>query len=67
MRVQIGLELERLRDEVRAADGAGLEARVEALPGRVLAGMVKRTLGRDLETANAGNADELQGLAEAVD
>ncbi len=46
------------------ADGA--QRFVEVGPGKVLAGLVRRTLGRDIETVTAGKADELQALAEAV-
>ena len=47
------------------ADGA--RRFVEVGPGKVLMGLLRRTLGRDLDTATAGKADELQGLAEVVD
>lgn len=46
--------------EAMRADGA--ERFVEVGAGNVLAGLVKRTLGRDVETATAGKADELDSL-----
>ena len=46
--------------EAMRADGA--ERFVEVGAGNVLAGLVKRTLGRDVETATAGTADELDTL-----
>ena len=46
------------------ADGA--RRFVEVGPGKVLTGLLRRTLGRDLDTTTAGKANELQGLAEAV-
>jgi len=42
------------------ADGATRFVEVGA--GSVLSGLVRRTLGRDVETATAGNAEELQTL-----
>ncbi|MEP0547212.1 MAG: ACP S-malonyltransferase [Rhodothermales bacterium] len=44
--------------EAMRADGA--DRFVEVGAGNVLAGLVKRTLGRDVETVTAGKADELQ-------
>ena len=44
----------------------GTQRFVEVGPGKVLTGLVRRTLGRDIETTTAGKADELLGLAEAV-
>ncbi len=46
--------------EAMRADGAGRFVEVGA--GNVLAGLAKRTLGRDVETATAGTADELDTL-----
>ena len=46
--------------EAMRADGA--ERFVEVGAGNVLAGLVKRTLGRDVETATAGKADDLSNL-----
>jgi [acyl-carrier-protein] S-malonyltransferase len=46
--------------EAMRADGA--ERFVEVGAGNVLSGLVKRTLGRDLDTATAGTADELDAL-----
>lgn len=47
--------------ENMAADGAGRF--VEVGTGNVLSGLVRRTLGKDAETATAGTADELERLA----
>ena len=46
--------------EAMHADGA--DRFVEVGAGNVLAGLVKRTLGRTLDTATAGTADELAAL-----
>lgn len=46
--------------EAMRADGA--DRFVEVGAGNVLAGLVKRTLGRDIDTATAGKADELAAL-----
>ena len=46
--------------EAMRADGA--DRFVEVGAGNVLAGLVKRTLGRGLDTATAGTADELSAL-----
>jgi [acyl-carrier-protein] S-malonyltransferase len=46
--------------EAMRADGA--DRFVEVGAGNVLAGLVKRTLGREVETATAGKADELAAL-----
>ena len=48
--------------EAMRADGA--ERFVEVGAGNVLSGLVKRTLGRDLDTATAGTADELAKMEE---
>ena len=45
------------------ADGA--ERFVEAGPGRVLSGLVRRTLGRGVETLSIGSAADFMTLAEA--
>lgn len=42
------------------ADGAGHF--VEVGPGRVLSGLVRRTLGRDVDTAQAGTAENITAL-----
>ena len=47
--------------ERMAADGA--TRFVEVGTGRVLSGLVRRTLGRDAETAQAGTAAEIEALA----
>lgn len=47
--------LEAMRDD-------GATRFVEVGAGNVLAGLVKRTLGRDLDTATAGTADELDAI-----
>ncbi len=46
--------------EAMHADGA--ERFVEVGAGKVLSGLVKRTLGREVETATAGTADELDTM-----
>lgn len=51
--------LQRMRD-----DGAARFVEVGA--GKVLTGLVRRTLGRDVETTAAGTGEDLQTLAEAV-
>jgi [acyl-carrier-protein] S-malonyltransferase len=48
--------------EAMRADGA--ERFVEVGAGNVLAGLVKRTLGRDVETAMAGTAEEIETMAD---
>ena len=47
--------------EAMAASGATRFVEVGA--GKVLAGLAKRTLGRQTETATAGTADEIEALA----
>lgn len=42
----------------------GAERFVEVGAGKVLRGLVKRTLGRDVDTVGAGSADEVAALAE---
>lgn len=62
--------LEQLRAPVRWAQTLrrmhenGAERFVEVGAGKVLRGLVRRTLGRDVETQGAGTADELAALAE---
>ena len=59
--------LEQLTAPVRWAQSLEEMARaarfVEVGTGKVLSGLVKRTLGRDAVTAQAGTADDLDGLA----
>ncbi|MEM1056199.1 MAG: ACP S-malonyltransferase [Bacteroidota bacterium] len=61
--------LEQLTSPVRwaqsleAMQGMGVERFVEVGAGKVLAGLAKRTLGRQTETATAGKADEIEALA----
>ena len=47
---------------LEAMRAGGADRFVEVGAGNVLAGLVKRTLGRDVETATAGKADELAAL-----
>ena len=47
---------------LEAVRADGIERFVEVGAGNVLSGLVKRTLGRDVETATAGTADELERL-----
>jgi [acyl-carrier-protein] S-malonyltransferase len=42
----------------------GAERFVEVGAGKVLRGLVKRTIGRDVDTVGAGSADEVAALAE---
>lgn len=42
----------------------GVARYVEVGAGRVLSGLVRRTLGRDVETATAGTADDVKALVE---
>ena len=61
--------LEQLTAPVRWAqtlqtmDAMGVARYVEVGAGKVLAGLAKRTLGRQTETATAGRADEIDALA----
>jgi len=63
--------LEQLRAPVRWAQTLrrmqdnGAERFVEVGAGKVLRGLVRRTLGRDIATQGAGTADALEALAEA--
>ncbi len=60
--------LEQLTSPVRwaqtlqAMQAAGVTRFVEVGTGNVLSGLVKRTLGREVETATAGTADELEAV-----
>lgn len=42
----------------------GFTSFLEVGPGNVLTGLVRRTLGRDVEVATAGTADELESLLQ---
>jgi [acyl-carrier-protein] S-malonyltransferase len=48
---------------LEAMHGMGVTRYVEVGAGKVLAGLAKRTLGRQTETATAGTADEIDALA----
>lgn len=50
---------------LRTMHDAGIERFVEVGAGRVLQGLVRRTLGRDVSTASAGTADDIDSLVEA--
>jgi len=47
---------------LRAMHDAGADRFLEVGAGRVLQGLVRRTLGRDVETAGAGTPEELDAL-----
>jgi len=47
---------------LRAMHDAGAHRFLEVGAGRVLQGLVRRTLGRDVETAGAGTPEELDAL-----
>lgn len=51
---------------LRAMETAGAARFVEVGAGKVLSGLVRRTLGRDADTAQAGTADDLRALSEAA-
>lgn len=53
----------RWAQSLRAMHEAGAERFLEVGAGRVLSGLVRRTLGRDVETAQAGTAEDLEALA----
>ena len=53
----------RWAQSVTAMQAAGAARFVEVGAGKVLSGLVRRTLGRDAETAQAGTAADLDGLA----
>ena len=48
---------------LQAMQADGAERFVEVGSGNVLSGLVKRTLGRGLDTLQAGTADQLDALA----
>lgn len=51
---------------LRAMEAAGATRFVEVGAGKVLSGLVRRTLGRDMDTAQAGTAEDLNALANAA-
>ena len=53
----------RWAQSLEAINAMGVTRYVEVGAGKVLAGLAKRTLGRQTETATAGKADEIDGLA----
>ncbi|MEL6614121.1 MAG: ACP S-malonyltransferase [Bacteroidota bacterium] len=53
----------RWAQSLQAMQASGAERFVEVGAGKVLAGLAKRTLGRQTETATAGTADEIEALA----
>lgn len=53
----------RWAQSLEAMNSMGVTRYVEVGAGKVLAGLAKRTLGRQTETATAGTADEIDALA----
>ena len=53
----------RWAQSLEAMAAAGVTRYVEVGTGKILSGLVRRTLGRDAETAQAGTAADLDALA----
>lgn len=56
----------RWQDSLRRLASEGVEVFVEVGPGTVLAGLVKRTLGRDTEVHNVADPEQVEEVAAAL-